>query len=484
LPSCSYFYLTTPENKLPALATLPQGDSFVEHVKSINLARWTALTSLVIALVTLCAPVKTLSSSAIQKRALVIRNAGVFDGERIIPRATVVVQDGKIVSVGERALIPDGAEVISGEGVTLLPGLIDSHTHSTSGRLSTSGRPLLRQTLMFGVTTNLDMFTMPQFAVEMRREQAEGKATDRADLFSAGTVVTAPGGHGTQSGFPIPTITEPAEAQSFVDERIAEGSDYIKIVLEDGNVRGTRPTLSAETLKAVVAAAKRRGKLAVVHVSDENLARQAIEAGADGLVHIYFDGQADVSFARLAKSRGVFVIPTLTLIESTLGVPTGDSLASDARLAPYIQENLLENLRKAKPKPQPLGPNESYSVAADIVRLLRGEGVPILAGSDCPNVGTAHGVSLHRELELLVQAGLTPLEALRAATSAPAKAFRLKDRGSIKPGMRADLLLVRGDPTQNILATRDIVRVWKEGVGANRDGYRMELQKEKDKTKK
>jgi imidazolonepropionase-like amidohydrolase len=191
-----------------------------------------------------------------------------------------------------------------------------------------------------------------------------------------------------------------------------------------------------------------------------------------------------VSFARLAKSRGVFVIPTLTLIESTLGVPTGDSLASDARLAPYIQENLLENLRKAKPKPQPLGPNESYSVAADIVRLLRGEGVPILAGSDCPNVGTAHGVSLHRELELLVQAGLTPLEALRAATSAPAKAFRLKDRGSIKPGMRADLLLVRGDPTQNILATRDIVRVWKEGVGANRDGYRMELQKEKDKTKK
>ena len=149
-----------------------------------------------------------------------------------------------------------------------------------------------------------------------------------------------------------------------------------------------------------------------------------------------------------------------------------------------MQEDQLENLRKSMPKPQPLGPNESHAVAAAATGLLKEEGVPILAGSDCPNIGTAHGVSLHRELELLVQAGLTPLEALRAATSAPAKAFRLKDRGSIKPGLRADLLLVRGEPTQNILATRDIIGVWKEGGAADRAGWRMELQKEKDKTSK
>jgi len=145
--------------------------------------------------------------------------------------------------------------------------------------------------------------------------------------------LTAPGSHGTQYG-PIPTITEPAQAQAFVDARIAEGSDYIKIILAGGSVRRSVPTLSAETLKAVIAAAKQRGKLAVVHVVTENHARLAIEAGADGLVHIYKDGRADVSFARLAKSRGVFVIPTLTVRESNFGVPTGASLASDARLAP------------------------------------------------------------------------------------------------------------------------------------------------------
>jgi imidazolonepropionase-like amidohydrolase len=236
-----------------------------------------------------------------------------------------------------------------------------------------------------------------------------------------------------------------------------------------------------ETLRAVVAAAQRRGKLAVVHVGDENLARQAIEAGADGLVHIYRDGRPDVSFARLAKSHGAFVIPTLTVIESIIGVPSGESLASDTRLAPYVREDQLENLRKAFPKNRPRGPHESYAVAADTVRLLQDKGVPILAGSDCPNLGTAHGVSLHRELELLVQAGLPPVEALRAATSAPAKAFRLKDRGGIKLGMQADLLLVQGDPTQNILATRDIIGVWKAGVAADRESYRIELQKEKDK---
>ena len=103
-------------------------------------------------------------------------------------------------------------------------------------------------------------------------------------------------------------------------------------------------------------------------------------------------------------------------------------------------------------------------VAYDTVRQLVAAGVPVLAGSDAPNPGTAHGVSLHRELELLVQAGLTPEQALAAATSAPAKAFHLKDRGRIAPGMRADLVLVAGDPLKDVRDTRNLVRIWKGGV--------------------
>jgi imidazolonepropionase-like amidohydrolase len=97
--------------------------------------------------------------------------------------------------------------------------------------------------------------------------------------------------------------------------------------------------------------------------------------------------------------------------------------------------------------------------------------VEILAGSDAPNPGTAHGASLHHELELLVRAGLTPIEALRAATSAPARRFGLADRGRIAPGQRADLLLVAGDPTADILATRAIERIWKNGAVVERRRY-------------
>jgi imidazolonepropionase-like amidohydrolase len=110
-------------------------------------------------------------------------------------------------------------------------------------------------------------------------------------------------------------------------------------------------------------------------------------------------------------------------------------------------------------------------VLASVARLREGD-VPVLAGSDAPNPGTAHGISLHRELELLVRAGLSPLEALRAATSAPARAFRLSDRGRIAVGLRADLVLVDGDLTTDILATRVIRTVWKLGRAVDREAYR------------
>jgi imidazolonepropionase-like amidohydrolase len=102
------------------------------------------------------------------------------------------------------------------------------------------------------------------------------------------------------------------------------------------------------------------------------------------------------------------------------------------------------------------------------VAALVAAGVPILAGTDAGNPGTAHGASLHRELELLVSAGMTPVQALRAATSVPARVFSLRDRGRIAPGFRADLVLVAGEPDRDILATRRIVGVWRNGAAVAR----------------
>ncbi len=392
----------------------------------------------------------------------IFRNARVFDGTRVLERQDVLVENGKVTRVGRGLPARAGVRVIDATGKTLLPGLIDSHTHSAGDAL--------REAAVFGVTTHLDMFTDVAYARTQREQQARGAAAGRADLFSAGTLVTAPGGHGTQFGMPIPTLTTPDSAQALVDRLIAEGSDWIKIVYEDGRAIGMSfRSISRPTMRAVIDAAHRRGKLAVVHITDAAGARAALEEGADGLVHLFID-QADPEIGRLAATRRAFVIPTLVVMKSMTGTGGGATLVADRRLAPYLLPARGAALEQGFPT-RPGTPARTLAVPNGTVRQLKASGVPILAGSDAPNPGTAFGAALHRELELLVEAGLTPIEALAAATSVPARAFRLGDRGRIAPGMRADLLLVEGDPTRDITATRAIVGVWKGGEAIDREGF-------------
>jgi len=155
-----------------------------------------------------------------------IEKARIFDGESVIPADTVIVENGRIATVG-RTLGPSAqGETIDGTGCTLLPGLIDSHTHILGNSL--------KQALVFGVTTELDMGTDSKFAAEVKNKQAKGDLLDWADLFSAGALVTAPGGHGTEYGMKVPTLAGPEEAQAYVDARIGEGSDYIKVIYDNG----------------------------------------------------------------------------------------------------------------------------------------------------------------------------------------------------------------------------------------------------------
>jgi imidazolonepropionase-like amidohydrolase len=410
----------------------------------------------------------TVGAAQAEPKPLAFRNVRIFDGVTAIPRGNVVVQDGKILAAGSGANIPDGAEVIEGEGLTLIPGLIDSHTHSYGDALKTA--------LVFGVTTELDMFTDYHMAPAIRKQQSEGKAKNVADLFSAGTLVTAPHGHGTEYGLPIPTINGPEEAQAFVDARIAEGSDYIKIIYDDGKTYGLSiPTISKATMAAVVAAAHKRGKLAVAHIGSLQGARDAIESGVDGLAHLFVDRSPEPDFGKFVAAHHAFVIGTMTVLQAICRIPGGESLAADPALAEYILPADAANLRKGFPARA--GAQENYSAAEEAVRQLKAAGVPILAGTDAPNPGTSHGASLHLEMELLVRAGLTPAEALASGTSIPAHAFRLADRGRIAPRLRADLLLVKGDPISDIKATRNIVGVWKQGTKLDREPCAAEVRR-------
>jgi imidazolonepropionase-like amidohydrolase len=164
-------------------------------------------------------------------------------------------------------------------------------------------------------------------------------------------------------------------------------------------------------------------------------------------------------FGQFAATRGIFVIPTLSILYSVCGKPDGPGLAADADAMKHVKPQFRSVLEMSS------APSKvSCDAAPQAIRQLVAAGVPILAGTDAPGPGTTYGASLHRELEHLVNAGLTPVAALASATAAVARAFRLSDRGRIRTGMRADLLLVDGDPSTQIRATRNIVAIWKRGV--------------------
>jgi imidazolonepropionase-like amidohydrolase len=397
-----------------------------------------------------------------QGKPVLFHHVRLFDGTTVVPVADVLIKDGKIVAVDSSLSVPD-ARVVDGAGKTLLPGFIDAHVHVHS-------RESLEQALAFGVTTELDMMMPPRLESVLKSQEGD----DLASFFSAGFPATVPGGHGTEYG-EVPTLTKPSEAASFVDERLNEGSDYIKIMYTAGVDLGPRfrprPTLDKQTVAALVAAAHAHHRLVVVHIGALQGARDVIDAGADGLAHLFHGSSSPSDFGEFVAAHHAFVIPTLSVLQSSCGPRSaGESLIADPDLAPFLDGDTRERLTETFPVART--GYVSCRGAAQAVRQLSAATVPILAGSDAPNPGTGYGVTLHGELALLVSAGLTPVQALVSATSAPAAAFHISDRGTIAPGMRADLVLVAGDPTEHIGDTRKIVSVYKGGVEFDRESYR------------
>ncbi len=386
-----------------------------------------------------------------------IRDVRVFDGENVLERANVIVRDGLIAAVGADAAIPPGLEVIDGSGKTLLPGLIDAHTHNWGDAA--------KDALRLGITTELELMGQPAQLSAHHRHRASTEWHDGADVFSSGAAVTVPHGHGTQFGMPVPTLEADDDVTGFVQARVDEGSDVIKLMVDDFHAYGGShriPTLSPAQEKAAISAAQGLGKPAIVHVAAQADARRVIEHGADGLAHMFIDTIADDDFVSIAWQRKAFVIPTLSVLATMARSEVNAALADDAVLKARLTPAQQASLRALFPDSFPAQP-QALDNAIESVRRLHAAGVDILAGTDAGNPGIAHGASLHGELVLLVRAGLSPREALRAATALPAKRLRMGDRGRIATGSRADLLLVDGDPTRRIEDTRRIVAVWKNG---------------------
>ena len=353
---------------------------------------------------------------------IALTNVRVFDGRELRGPTTVVIEDG---FVGRDSA---GARITDAGGATLLPGFIDAHVHLLNEQH-------LQQLADFGVTTALDMGAWPPSMVDSLRRR-----TGMADIRSAGIPATIAGStHSHLPGYPAGELVDgPTGATRFVTDRIAEGADYIKLIADI-------PGPEQETLDALVAASHDHGKLTVAHAVSTAALDMALQAGVDMITHVPLDRRLIESTAARVLAQKCVSIPTLTMMKG-----------------------IVDRFAAAQPEGVPAG-GPSYDSARGSVAELHRAGVPILAGTDA-NAGPGipfsprHGESLHEELELLIEAGLSTVEALRAATVLPAQYFGFRDRGVIEPGRRADLVLIDGDPIADIRATRQIRRVWCAGV--------------------
>jgi imidazolonepropionase-like amidohydrolase len=391
--------------------------------------------------------------------AFLVRDARVFDGTRVLGRREVLVKGGRIVAVARRVKAPAGTEVVEARGRTLLPGLMDGHVHVFRGAQADA--------LRFGVTTVFDMYSTADRATidRWRAQRRSDGPVSEADTFTAGIGATPPGGHPTelmQGSTKLPTLAADADAGAFMRARVEAGSDYIKVLQDDGARRGepaTLPAFASARFAEVIAAAKATGKLVVVHVQKLTDARIAVASGVDALEHAVCDEPVDGALIAAMKAHGTAQTATLATYAGLAGTDDARQLAADPAIAPFLSPRQKGMLTLDWQQPRPA----DYAMAhANVSRLARA-GVTMIAGTDAPNPTTAFGPSLHLELTLLVRAGVSPTEALIAATSAPARFFGTSDRGRVAPGLKADMILVDGDPTRNIFALRHIVTIWKNG---------------------
>jgi imidazolonepropionase-like amidohydrolase len=409
----------------------------------------------------------------------VLRNFTLIDGTGAAPvsDAAMIIEEGRIAWVGAAndlsAADSQGAMDLSGRHV--MPGLMDIHVHlgnvmdmRQDGAFYTRER--VEQELDvyagYGVTTVLSLGTDNDLIFDLRAEQREGRPST-ARVFTAGQGFVYEGGYGGLAGLNRP-VSSVEEIETEMAHQAERGVDFIKIWLDDE--LGTMPKMPPELSQAIIDAAARYDIPVVVHVFYLEDAKRVLEQGAYGLAHSVRDEPADAELIDLMiESNSWLMAPTLTREISMFAYASPEELLGDHFFREGVSAVTLQVLEnpefqeRVAANPHYQEYTEFFRMAQDNLRRLSESGVRVAFGTDSGPPGRFPGYFAHWELELMVEAGLSPGDALAAATGGAAALLGADDLGTLEAGNWADLVVLTDDPLADIRNTRSIEAVYIAG---------------------
>lgn len=376
-------------------------------------------------------------------------------GRPAIENATLYIRNGRIEAVGTRVKLPRGVERIDATGKTIIPGLISAHSHVND---ASQFGIYLRD----GITTVLSLGGDKEFA--LREQAAKATPGTAPHLFIAGPI---------QDSTAIPgavAVTTPEQARKSIDDLISHKPDIVKLRVDD--FLGVRAKMPPDVYAALIDEAHKNGFRTAAHVVLLEDAKGLLHDGIDYIAHSIRDREVNQEFIGLMKARGVFYCPTLTREVSVFTYSKTPPFLSDPFLLKEADPSEIAQMED--PRHQEAVRNdkgatwykEHFPIALHNLKALSDAGVDIVMGTDSGGgPGRFQGYFEHLELEYETEAGLTPMQALVTATSAPAKLLKISDRaGRLEKGEWADFVVLSANPLEDIRNTRKIDSVWIGGV--------------------